>query len=145
MEMFPNGKQDKVVPESFRIILRHYLRRPESKSLAPDGSQCIADTQGLLGRSSIVAGEIIPVGKETDRRWEQGEDMSLVDFKVLEYRPSGKLVVADPTLRGEIAKRGLRESMRKTGLSQHTIEAIRDGRPVRHRTLQRVQAANRVT
>jgi hypothetical protein len=24
------------------------------------------------------------VGKETDRRWEQGEDMSLVDFKVRE-------------------------------------------------------------
>ncbi len=141
IEMKPNGKQDRVVPESFRIILRLYLRRPESKSLAPDGSQCLADTQGLLGRSSIVAGEIIPVGKETDRRWEQGEDMSMVDFKVLEYRPSGTMVVADPTLRNEIAKQGVRALMRKTGLSQHTIEAIRAGQPVRRTTLKRMQAA----
>lgn len=141
MEMFPNGKQDKVVPESFRTILRLYLRRPESKSLAPDGSHCLADTQGLLGRSSIVAGQIIPVGKETDRRWEQGGDMSLVDFKVLEYRPSGKMVVADPTLRNEIAQQGVRKLMRKTGLSQHTIEAIRAGQPVRRTTLKRMQVA----
>ena len=141
MEMFPNGKQDKVVPESFRIILRLYLRRPESKSLAPDGSHCVADTQGLLRRSSIVARQIIPVGKETDRRWEQGEDMSMLDFKVLEYRPSGKMVVADQTLRNEVAKQGVRELMRKTGLSQHTIEAIRAGQPVRRRTLKRMQAA----
>ncbi len=141
IEMFPNGKQNKVVPESYRIILRLYLRRPESKSLAPDGSPCAADTQGLLRRASIVAGEIIPVGKETDRRWEQAEDMSMLDFKVLEYRPSGNLVVADPTLRDEITKRGLRELMRRTGLSQHTIEAIRAGQPVRRTTLQRMRRA----
>ena len=52
----------------------------------------------------------------------------MLDFNVLEYRPSGNAVVADPTLRDEIAKRGLRELMRRTGLSQHTIEAIRAGR-----------------
>lgn len=63
----------------------------------------------------------------------------MLDFKVLEYRPSGDMVIADPTVRDEIAKLGLRESMRKTGLSQHTIEAIRAGRPVRRTTLQRMQ------
>jgi hypothetical protein len=31
--------------------------------------------------------------------------------------------------------------MRTTGLSQHTIEAIRKGKPVRQTTLQRIQAA----
>lgn|SRR5208282_221049 len=133
--MFPNGKQGTVVPESFGIILRLYLRRPESKSLAPDRTPCVADTQGLLRRASIVAGEIVPVGKETDRHWEQGEDMSLVDFRVLEYRPSGKLVIADAALREEMAKFSLRELMRKTGLSQKTIYAILRGQPVRKRTL----------
>jgi hypothetical protein len=139
--LFPDGKQNKVVPESFRIILRLYLRRPESKSLAPDESPCIADTRGLLGRASVVAGEIIPVGKETDRHWEQGEDMSLLEFKVLEYRPAGNMVVADHMLIAEMAKHPLRELMRKTGLSQHTIETIRAGQPVRRTTLQRIQAA----
>ena len=56
MEMFPNSKQDKVVPESFRIILRLYLRHPESKSLAPapcwiaaeaGGSYLFCDTDSL--------------------------------------------------------------------------------------------------
>ncbi len=141
MEMFPNGKQNKVIPESFRIILRLYLRRPESKSLAPDGTRCVADTEGLLRRASIVAGQIIPVGKETDRRWEQGEDMRLLDFKVLEYRPSDNMVVADSALINEMAKLPLRELMRRTRLSQHTIEAIRSGKSVRRTTLQRMQAA----
>ena len=143
MEMSPSGKQDKVVPESFRIVLRHYLRRPESKSLAPDGTPCVADTRGLLQRASIVAGRIIPVGKETDRRWEQGEDISLVDFRVLEYQPSGEMVIAEPTLIDKITNQGLRETMRKTGLSQHTIQRIRAGKPVRGTTLKRMQAAMR--
>ena len=65
----------------------------------------------------------------------------MLDFKVLEYRPSGKMVVADPTLRNEIAKQGVRELIRKTGLSHHTIEAIRAGQPVRPTTLRRMQAA----
>jgi len=36
-EMYPSVKQDKVIPESLRIMLKLYLRRPESKSLAPTG------------------------------------------------------------------------------------------------------------
>jgi len=135
MEMFPNGKQDKVIPETFRIILRLYLRRPESKSLAPDGSPCVADTQGLLRRASIIAGEVVPVGKETDRRWEQGEDMSLVDFQVLEYRQGGKLITAEEELRDRMRQFGVRELIRKSRLSQKTIYAILRGRPVRRRTL----------
>jgi len=145
MELSPSGNQDKVVPESSRIILRIYLRRPESKSLAPDGSPCTADTRGLLKRASITASEIIPVGKETDRRWEQGEDMSMLDFTVLEYRTTGNMVVADATLRTEISKRGVRALMRKTGLSHHTIEAIRSGKAVRRTTLKRMQAALRAS
>src|SRR5215831_14412874 len=49
-------KRTAVVPESFRIILRQYLRHAEAKSLAPDGSACAGDTIGLLRRASIVAG-----------------------------------------------------------------------------------------
>lgn len=139
VQMTPSEKQDKVLPESLRIMLRLYLRRPESKSLAPDGSPCVADTQGLLKRASIVAGEIVPVGKETDRRWEEGDDMEMLDSKVLEYRESGGLAVADQALRDEITRRGTRPLMRMTKLSQHTLEKVRDGKPVRRRTLERLQ------
>lgn len=117
MEMAPSGKQDKVVPESLRIMLRLYLRRPESKSLTPDGSPCVADTQGLLKRASIVAGEIVPVGKETDRRWEEGEDIEMLDFKLLEYRTSSGMVVADQALRDEMRRRGLRALYKLTPLT----------------------------
>lgn len=140
MELTPSPKQDKVLPESLRIILRLYLRRAESKSLAPDGSSCGADTRGLLKRASVVAGEIVPVGKETDRRWEEGEDLEMMDFKVLEYREARKMVVADQILRDEITKRGIRALIGATKLSQHTIEKIRDGKAVRRITLERLQA-----
>ena len=138
MEMFPNGKQDKVVAETFQTILRLYFRRPEAKSLAPDGSRCVSDTRGLLKRASIIAGEIIPVGKETDRRWEQGEDLSLLDFAVQEYRSSGDMVVANAVVREQLASWGTRGAMRRTGLHQHTIEGVKTGRAVRRSTLKRI-------
>jgi hypothetical protein len=138
MEMFPNGKQDKVVPETFQSILRLYFRRPEAKSLAPDGSRCVSETRGLLKRASIIAGEIIPVGKETDRRWEQGEDLSIVDFAVQEYRPFGDMVVVNSKVRDQLSTWGTRRSIRRTGLSQHTIEGVRAGRAVRLSTLKRI-------
>jgi hypothetical protein len=137
--MVPNGKQDHVQPESLRTILRQYLRRPESKSLAPDGGPCAPETVGLLKRASVVASDIVPVGKETDRRWEQGEDMSLLDFEVLEYRD--KMAVADPDLRNRLVKQGIRATMRSTGLSQHTLEAVCRGQSVRRATLMRLVEA----
>ncbi len=132
-----SSKLDKLIPQTFGYVLRLYLCHPEAKSLAPDGTTCVADTSGLLRRASIVAGELRYVGKETDRRWTEGEDLSLLTFNAIEYLPSGK-VVADPTLRDAIAGSGLRQLMRETGLSQHTIEAIRAGKAVRRKTLQRV-------
>jgi hypothetical protein len=62
MAMSPTGRQNKVIPESFRIILRQYLGKAEVKSLAPDGTPCTATTLGLLGRTRINAGRLIPVG-----------------------------------------------------------------------------------
>jgi hypothetical protein len=68
IKMVPDGKQRNVVPDSMRIILSQYLRHPEAKSLASDGTACVGNTQGLLRRASIVAAALVPIGKETDRR-----------------------------------------------------------------------------
>jgi hypothetical protein len=135
ISMVPDAKQRNVVPDSMRIILRQYLRHREAKSDAPDGTACFGSTQGLLRRASILAGEIVPVGKETDRRWEQGEDPSLVDFKVHEFRKTSKMVVAEPSDRKRWKKIGVRRLIRKSVLSQKTVYAILDGQPVRLRTL----------
>jgi hypothetical protein len=89
----------------------------------------------LLGRTSIIAGEIVPVGKETDRHWEQGEDPSLLDFKLKEYRKASKLVIAEVSDRLRWKKSGVRKLIRKSRLSQKAVYAILDGEPVRRKTL----------
>jgi hypothetical protein len=135
IDMVHRDQQNRVVPETFRSVLRLYLRRSESKSLAPDGTRCVADTRGLLKRASITAAQIIPVGKETDRHWEQGDDMSILDFKVMEYREPGKLVIASASDREKLSRLPKRELMRKTGLSQKAVYAVLEGKPVRQKTL----------
>jgi hypothetical protein len=133
--MRPDGRRNTVVPESLRIILSQYLRHPEAKSLAPDGSACVGSTHGLLGRTSIIAGEIIPVGKETDRHWEQGEDPSLLDFKLKEYRRAKRMAVAEASDRKRWIKTGVRRLMRQSRLSQKAVYAIVNGQPIRLSTL----------
>jgi DNA polymerase type B, organellar and viral len=130
-----SAKLDKAIPQTFGYVLRLYPCHAESKSLAPDGTACSADTCGLLQRASITAGTLHYVGKETDRHWEQGEDLSLVNFAPVEYSPVGKMIAADQSVLNELAKRGMREMIRETGLSQHTLEAIRRGQSVRALTL----------
>jgi hypothetical protein len=135
IKMLPDGKRDTVVPESFRIILAQYLRHPEVKSLAPDGSACAASTRGLLRRTSIHAGDVIPIGKESDRRWEQGEDPSMLDFRLKEYGAKSNLSVAGAADRKRWAQAGVRALMRKSRLSQKAVYAIITGQPVRLSTL----------
>jgi len=133
--MRPTVYQDKVIPESFRILLRKYLGKHEVKSLAPDGTPRTGTTRGLLQRARIVAGRLVPVGKETDRRWEQGEDPSMLDSDIYVFEKQGKLVVADPSDRKRWRAIGVRVLIRKSGLSPTTVYAILDGEPVRRQTL----------
>ena len=106
--MRPTANQEKVIPDSFRIVLHNYLGKPEVKSLAPDGTPCTGATQGLLLRAKIIAGKLVPVGKETDRRWEQGEDPSMLDSQVYVYEKQRKMVVADASERKSWSAIGVR-------------------------------------
>lgn len=89
----------------------------------------------------MIAGQQHFVGKETDRRWEFGDDLSVLRSKSMEYRP--RTTVADATLRKQVEAAGMRALMRATNLSQHTLEAIRSGKRVRCATIHRVIAALR--
>lgn len=130
-------KLDKVIPRTYRHVLYLYTKHPEAKSLAPDGTACTCETRGLLQRSSVLAASRRYVGKETDRRREQGEDLSLVEFKAVEYQGS-KQVVASDEIRGQILKAGIRKLERETKVSHHTINRILKGESVRRRTLAKI-------
>lgn len=146
ISMQPTRFQDKVIPESFRILLRKYLGKPEVKSLAPDGTPCTATTRGLLQRARIKAGKLVPVGKETDRRWEQGEDPSMIDSDVYVYERRTRLVIADPSERKKWSAIGLRRLIRETKLSQTPVSNALKGKPVRPRTLSIIrQTATRLS
>jgi hypothetical protein len=146
IEMSPTGRQNKVIPESFRIILRQYLAKPEAKSLAPDGTHCTGTTQGLLRRTKIVAGRVIPVGKETDRRWEQGEDPSMIDSDIYIFEKRTKLVVAESSERERWSAIGLRRLARESKLSLAPVGKALKGEGVRPQTLSTIrQTAARIT
>jgi hypothetical protein len=139
MSMAHDIRRSKVIPQTYGYVLHLYPYREESKSLAPDGSPCVARTRGVLQRASVSAAQQHFVGKETDRRWEFGDDLSILRSKSMEYRP--RTTVADAKLREQVDAAGVRALMRATKLSQHTLEAIRAGRRVRSATIQRVVAA----
>jgi hypothetical protein len=135
ISMTPISSSQKVFPDSFQVILNQYLSKAEIKSLAPDGSICDGNTRGLLRRANIEVQSLVPVGKETDRHWEQGEDPSMLDPKIQIFGASGKLVVADKQEIEEWKKIGVRKLMRASNLTQKTIYAILAGKGVRRQTM----------
>jgi hypothetical protein len=120
----------RAVPKNFFMLLDAYQNHPEAKSLGPDGNPCEFDTRGLLQRSHIVANwPPVYIGKESDRHWEEGEDIGLLEFKAIEYKRRGYAVAAPEHLT-RIAQVPKREFMRR-GINQHTLEKICRREPVR--------------
>jgi hypothetical protein len=116
--------------KNFFMLLDSYQNHPEAKSLGPDGKPCEFDTRGLLKRAHIVADwPPIYIGKESDKHWEEGEDLSLLDFKTIEYKRKGNAVATDEQI-ARIAEVPKREFMRR-GINQHTLEKICRREPVR--------------
>ena len=112
------------------MLLDSYQNHPEAKSLGPDGQPCDCDTRGLLQRAHIVANwPPIYIGKESDRHWEEGEDLSLLEFTAIQYRRRGNAVADDEQL-ARIANVPKRE-FRRRGVNQHTLEKICAREPVR--------------
>lgn len=120
----------RAVVKNFFMLLDTYQNHPEAKSLGPDGKACEFDTRGLLQRAHIVANwPPIYIGKESDKHWEEGEDLSLLEFKAIEYKRKGNAIAPDEQL-ARIANVPKREFMRR-GINQHTLEKICKQEPVR--------------
>jgi hypothetical protein len=84
------------------------------------------------GRKSLSR---MVIRRLADRSWEQGEDPSVLDFKLNEYGKQSKTVIADRADRKRWVKLGKRPVIRKSGLSQTTVFAILKGETVRRTTL----------
>jgi hypothetical protein len=126
-----NIPQNGVYPSQFSRLLMQYQRHPEAKSLAPDGTTCQPETTGLLKRANVIAGDIRYVGKETDRKWEEGEDASLLEFSATEYGRKGK-VIANEEVKTAIQKIGINKCARESGFDRKNfIRKIVRGIPVK--------------
>jgi hypothetical protein len=66
-------------------------------------------------------------------RWEQGEDLSMVDFRCTEY--SADKVIADQEIRKKIIKIGIRRIAQEIKLDRKTVRLIAKGGRVKAKTL----------
>jgi hypothetical protein len=108
----------RAVVETFENLFYRYMQHPEAKSLGPDGKTCKGDTRGLLGRAHIIAGKHRRIGKESDRRWEEGDDLESLMYVPREYEQPGEesedqsLMRASERLIRKIKDIGIRELVR---------------------------------
>jgi len=112
------------------VIWRHYLH-PEDKSFSPDGESCGAYTRGLLLRRPIQAmTPLVFIGKEIERKVQEGEDVSVLENTgPIQYQrhQTAKTRAADAGLILRARRFPLRQLMRESGASQHAIERFLDG------------------
>jgi hypothetical protein len=132
----PKGRTKKIEVKCYGNILGAYKEHPEAKFADRDGTPCDNLTRGLLRRSHIVANVHRYVGKETSRRWEQGDDRSMVDFRCAEYS-EGK-IIADEETRKRIVKIGIRKTAREANIDSKTIMIIVRGERIKSSTLAKV-------
>src|SRR5207245_1170450 len=83
-----------------------------------------------VAASHVVAGELRYVGKETDRKWEEGDDLSVLEFKNTEYGRS-KRVVAGEEVQKEIKRIGIKKCAREIGFTRIFIRKLLRGGTVK--------------
>jgi hypothetical protein len=126
-----NPPHNVVFPSQFARLLIEYQEHPEAKSLAPDGGPCEADTSGILQRAHVIAGEFRYVGKETDRKWEEGDDISVMEFKITEYGRTRR-VVASEEVKSDINTIGINKCSRESGFDRKNfVRKLVRGLPVK--------------
>ena len=120
---------ERAVVDTFENLVYRYLQHPEAKSLAPDGGPCRPDTRGLLQRVHIIAAKHRRIGKESDRRWEEGDDFESLQRRPVEYEPTsvnrtptGQSKPSEALIR-QIRKIGKRELIR-FGCARRILEKI---------------------
>jgi transcriptional regulator with XRE-family HTH domain len=127
------------VVQTFATIFSQYIQHPEYKSLGRDGNPCKADTSGLLGRYPVTASGFQLIGKETERGWEQAEDISTLLPSLKRYEQNTG--AANQLLRERLQKMSLSALQQETGLSRNTILRARRGKRVHPSSLHLLRVA----
>jgi hypothetical protein len=140
-----DGKVYRKIPipvDSFGDIARDFCIHRENKSRAPDGSPCDFNTSGLLKRTHVRAGGVVYHGKETDRKWEQGGDISLLFPLLPEYGPNETArMVCDRVLQNKVRHFRIRRLAQVARVSTRTVKAARGGKRLRKSTVLKIQNA----
>jgi hypothetical protein len=97
---------------------------------------CKADTRGLLQRYPVTASEFHLIGKETERGWEQADDISTLLPALLRYQQDTG--TAQSVLREHMQHISLDILQKETGLSRNTILRARRGERLHPSTLSRL-------
>ena len=131
VRLYGKYKGQELIPQTLSaVVWRHHLH-PEGKSLAPDGQPCGPYTRGLLVRRPIQA--MVPfvyIGKEVERKAQEGEDASMLESSGPIRYQSGQTMNTrggDARLILRAKRFGTRRLMRTSGVSQHAIERFLKG------------------
>ena len=144
-KLYSNYRGKQIEPQTLSsLIWRHFLH-PEAKSLGPDGKPCDFRTSGLLQRRPIKA--MLPfrfIGKEVERKAQEGEDISAIESDgPIRYGPgqTTKTRAADPGLILRAKRFGRRQLCRESGVHQHAIERFLNGERIHPSTRERILKA----
>jgi hypothetical protein len=125
---FLNPPSALVLAQTFDMVFAQYSQHPESKSFGPDGTSYDGDTRGLLQRCPVTASAFRLIGKETERGWEQGDDISTLLPSLVQY-DHGRTDGAK--LQQRLRDIPLDVLQAITGLSRHTLVRARRGQRIR--------------
>jgi hypothetical protein len=103
------------------------------KITSPDGTPCSSETAGLLQRYPVAATKFKFIGKETERGWEQSEDISTLLPRLKHYGENRNF--AGEQLQERLNKIPLAFLQSQTGLSRHTVVRARRGQSIRKKSL----------
>jgi hypothetical protein len=131
-----------VLVQTFGMVFSQYVRHPEYKGLAPDDRPCKGDSHGLLKRYPVTATAFQLIGKETERGWEQAEDISTLLPSLKHYDQNTG--TANQFLRERLQRVSLNTLQQETGLSRHTILRTRRAERVHPRSLRLLRMALRI-
>jgi hypothetical protein len=121
------------IVQTFEMVFQQYHQHQESKSCAPDGTPCKPNTCSLLKRYPVTVTAFHLIGKETERGWEQSDDISTLMPSLVHYGRNNS--AEHERVRQHLLKIPLAFLEQETGLSRHTILRARRGQRVHPRSL----------